>query len=47
MGKGCIRFKNVSQISYALIGELVNKMGVDEWVNTYELHYVKEKSINI
>lgn len=47
MGKGCIRFKNMSQIPHVLIGELVNKMGVDEWVNTYELHYVKEKSINI
>lgn len=30
MGKGCIRFKNVSQIPYDLIGELMKKMGVDE-----------------
>ena len=39
MGKGCIRFKNVSQIPYTLIGELVKKMGVDEWVNLYESYY--------
>lgn len=44
MGKGCIRFKNVSQIPYALIGELVQKMGVEEWVNLYESYYRKIKS---
>ena len=47
MGKGCIRFKNVSQISYALIGELVKKLGVDEWVSICESNYVKTKSINL
>ncbi|MBW8334378.1 MAG: DUF1801 domain-containing protein [Prolixibacteraceae bacterium] len=41
MGKGCIRFKNMSQIPYALIGELVKKMGVDEWIGLYELTYLK------
>lgn len=43
MGKGCIRFKNLSQIPYSLIGELVKKMEVDEWVNLYEATYVKKK----
>lgn len=47
MGKGCIRFKNVSQIPYALIGELVQKMEVDEWVHLYESYYRKSKSSQI
>jgi len=46
MGKGCIRFKNMSQIPYDLIGELVKKMEVDDWVNIFESHFVKAKSIN-
>jgi hypothetical protein len=44
MGKGCIRFKYTSQIPYALIGELVKKMEVDEWINLYEAYYCKSKS---
>ncbi len=44
MGKSCIRFKHVSQIPYALIGELVKKMEVDEWINLYESYYRKSKS---
>lgn len=42
MGKGCIRFKNISQIPYALIGELVTKMGAYEWVTIYEMNYGKK-----
>ena len=41
MGKGCIRFKNVSQIPYDLIGELVKKMEVDEWIRIFEATFVK------
>lgn len=36
MGKSCIRFKKMDEIPYELIGELVNKMTVDEWIETYE-----------
>lgn len=36
MGKSCIRFKNVSKIPYDLIGELVSKVTVDQWINVYE-----------
>lgn len=36
MGKSCIRFKKIEEIPYELIGELVNKMTVDEWIETYE-----------
>ena len=36
MGKSCIRFKKIEEIPYELIGELVRKISVNEWVNTYE-----------
>jgi len=42
MGKGCIRFKNLSQIPYALIGELVQKMDVADWITHYESSYIKK-----
>jgi len=43
MGKGCIRFKKVDQIPYALIAELVKKTEVDEWVSLYETTFRKGK----
>lgn len=36
MGKSCIRFKHIEEMPYTLIGELVSKMTVDEWITTYE-----------
>ena len=36
MGKGCVRFKNVSLIPYELIGQLVAKMTMQEWIERYE-----------
>jgi len=36
MGKSCIRFKKMDDIPFDLIGELVSKMTVNEWINTYE-----------
>lgn len=36
MGKSCIRFKKINEIPYALIGELVKKMTVDDWIHIYE-----------
>lgn len=36
MGKSCIRFKKVENIPYELIGELCQKMSVDEWITLYE-----------
>jgi uncharacterized protein YdhG (YjbR/CyaY superfamily) len=41
MGKGCIRFKKPEHIPYKLIGELVSKMSVEEWINLYEKTYRK------
>jgi uncharacterized protein YdhG (YjbR/CyaY superfamily) len=36
MGKSCIRFKKIDQIPYDLIGELVSKISVDDWIKFYE-----------
>jgi hypothetical protein len=36
MGKSCIRFKKPEAIPLKLIGELVSKMSVNEWVTLYE-----------
>ena len=42
MGKGCIRFKNGSPIPYTLIGELVKKMEVADWIKLYESSFIKK-----
>lgn len=42
MGKSCIRFKKIEHIPFELIGELVQKMSVDEWVNLYEQNFLKK-----
>jgi len=36
MGKSCIRFKKVENIPYKLIGELCQKMTVQDWISLYE-----------
>ena len=36
MGKSCIRFKKPEHIPYKLIGELMKKMTVKDWINTYQ-----------
>lgn len=36
MGKSCVRFKKMDEIPYDLIGELVTKMTVDDWIKLYE-----------
>lgn len=35
MGKSCIRFKKFDEIPYKLIGELMKKLSVTEWINIY------------
>lgn len=39
MGKSCMRFKKPEDIPYALIGELVQKVSVDDWIATYEASF--------
>jgi hypothetical protein len=36
MGKSCVRFKKMEEIPYKLIGELMKKMSVQEWIQKYE-----------
>lgn len=36
MGKSCIRFKKTAEIPFELIGELMKKMSVDQWIDLYE-----------
>lgn len=42
MGKSCVRFKKMDDIPYALIGELMQKMGAQEWIDLYESLYVRK-----
>ncbi len=41
MGKSCIRFKNVDKIPLELIVELVKKVSVEDWIQTFELNVKK------
>jgi uncharacterized protein YdhG (YjbR/CyaY superfamily) len=43
MGKSCIRFKNPDNIPFELIGELIKKMSVKDWISSYESQYKKAK----
>ena len=36
MGKSCIRFKKPEDIPFELIGELMTKMSVEDWITLYE-----------
>lgn len=36
MGKSCIRFKKLNDIPYELIGTLMQKMTVQDWISVYE-----------
>lgn len=41
MGKSCIRFKKLDDIPYTLIGELMTKMSVQDWIHIYEKNLKK------
>lgn len=41
MGKSCIRFKNIDEIPFELIGQLTAKMSADEWIDIYETNIKK------
>jgi len=36
MGKSCMRFKNPEKIPFELIGELVSKVSLKDWIERYE-----------
>ncbi len=41
MGKSCVRLKRVDDIPYELIGELMEKITVDDWIRIYEANLKK------
>ena len=43
MGKSCIRFKKPDEIPFELIGQLVQKLSVDKWIDIYETVIKKSK----
>jgi hypothetical protein len=43
MGKACIRFKKMDDIPYQLIGELMKKLTVKQWVDLYEENLKRSK----
>jgi hypothetical protein len=42
MGKSCIRFKKWDQIPFELMGQLMQKMTAEEWIELYERLYKKK-----
>ncbi|WP_426432119.1 DUF1801 domain-containing protein [Winogradskyella sp. HB-48] len=42
MGKSCIRFKNMDEIPFELIGELTKKISSEEWIDIYESAFKKK-----
>jgi hypothetical protein len=43
MGKSCIRFKKMDQIPFELIGQLMSKMTVNQWIERYDSMLPKKK----
>jgi hypothetical protein len=43
MGKSCLRFKKPEQIPYKLMGELMKKMSVKNWIEVYEKNFKPRK----
>jgi len=41
MGKSCVRFKKIEEIPYTLIAELMQKISLQDWINTYEANVKK------
>lgn len=41
MGKSCVRFKKSDDIPYKLIGELISKISVEDWIKRYEKNFKK------
>ena len=39
MGKSCVRYKSPDDIPYTLIGELVSKITVNDWIDLYETNF--------
>jgi Domain of unknown function (DU1801) len=42
IGKSCIKYKNAADIPLILIGKLVKKISVKDWIATYENAFLKK-----
>ncbi len=42
MGKSCVRFKRMDAIPYELLAELLQKITMKKWVQTYESFLIKK-----
>jgi hypothetical protein len=42
IGKSCIRYKKAENIPFDLIGELMQKITVKEWIEGYENAFIKK-----
>ena len=42
MGKSCVRFKKMDDIPFELIGDLMKKMNLKEWIEKYESAFVRK-----
>lgn len=43
LGKSCLRFRNLEEIPYALIGELAARMSPQQWIRAYEAAHGKPR----
>lgn len=43
VGKSCVRLKRMDDIPFDLIGELMTRVSVKEWIQVYESQIRKEK----
>jgi hypothetical protein len=41
MGKGCVRFKKPEHIPIKLIGDLIKKVSMNDWITAYEKTHLK------
>lgn len=46
MGKSCVRFKKIDDIPYKLIGELMKKISVKDWISLYEKRYMPKPRLS-
>lgn len=45
IGKGCIRFKKLDQIPFELLGELVSKISLRQYIAYYEENFKKKEAV--
>ena len=43
LGKCCLRFRNVDEIPYGLIGELAGRMTPQQWIEVYEAAHGRKR----